>query len=211
MPKHFTTFYIILLSLSAIAQEKNTMLKKWLIQPGESIGYIKKQTNREDLNKIFSHQDIEDDINLNVPKTIIYPGLPNELTIYWKDQNCESIHKIVVSGTYGSQWALADGLRIKQEITNLIKANGKDFHFKKFRSAPMKIADRTPKKTIVINWDNGLLSKYKDFLTIELIYNFACEETELNIHRYQGEGTIYTNDPELYTVQIFINQMILHF
>ncbi len=201
--KSYLTVVMLIVSTTLLFSQKSRVDQQWLIVPGESVGYLTKST---DLKKVLSIYG-DTDLKHLTRETVIYPDTPNEFTIVWSDENRSEIDAVHITGTFGSKWKTKEGISLMQELPELVKANGADITFPKFGKEAMKVIDRTPKKTIVSDWGEGQFSNYGEDLEVELIYNFACEETELNIHRYQGSGLVSTDDPLLYTVQIFVNEI----
>lgn len=212
------TIFILSLSLlflSFTIAQKSEIDKEWLILPGEHVGPIHKDTDRKILAQHFGFQEVTDEVQQNKKEalytSIVFKNQPNELTVIWENAKRTQVKQVNITGYIGSKWRTKEGISVKKEIEDLVTANQGHLVFKKFPIAPNHVPERDIKQSLVTDWQGGRFAKYGSDLKVVLIYNFACEETELNIHKFQGEGTVSSSQADLYTVQLFVQELQIMF
>ena len=106
----------------------------WLVIPGQQVGRIQADFNREDIYKMFGEENVaETEIGLGEGETkmglLVFPKTKNELQVLFQgNQQMEKLDRIKIQRE-NAMWKTASGVKVGTSLEELIQMNGKDFQF----------------------------------------------------------------------------------
>ncbi len=128
--------------------------ERWKCTPYEQVGLIKANHSEADIKKFIGEENVVREQlgrewGETIPGTIVYPNIPNQLTVEWRDGRAyEVIESIRIEGE-NSDWQTTQGIKIGTTLEELKAINGKDFDFYGFEwDYAGKVGD----------WRNGKIS-----------------------------------------------------
>jgi hypothetical protein len=132
----------------------------WTIVPGERVGPITGKTVRQDLDRYFSKQDVEDgelelDEGMLQPGAFVYKSNPSQaLAVVWNGKGPQATPKQIFV-CFGRRrgdcrWQLSNGIKVGTRLTELEAMNGKSFTISGFG---WNYGGN------VLSWDGGKLEK----------------------------------------------------
>ena len=198
MKLHLTTlslFLFCLLPFAVFGQEDLTnnppVTNEWLVIPGQQVGAISAQTTRTTLTKHFSRRAIRD-YTAATPNGIQYLSTVNEqtansITVFWTNENRNTVHSVEINGWIGSNWYLQNGLRVGLTLYGqLLDINQQPVGFKGFFNEKQG--------GVITNWNGGRLGSLENKVKVQLWYSGSCELTELNSYNFLGNKTHSSNE-----------------
>jgi hypothetical protein len=107
----------------------------WICIPFLRVGPIRADSTLADITKWFGRENIQKrtvygpEAIETFDATIIYPGSPNELTVFWQDNKYGSIPSSVSIRKQNSRWKTVYGIQVGTEIGKLNEINQRPFFF----------------------------------------------------------------------------------
>ena len=185
----------------SVAQNINSLM----IIPGERVGEITANTNREQLAELFppnvaTLQDVEVPLSegMTAIGTKVEISKENQFTIIWKNEEKSQVEKIV---NFGSAWNLPEGIHVNTTWKVLQEKLG-EFQLFGFR------------------WDYGgtlqlegtPLEEYKDNLIIRVAPSLeAISSNTEALNAVSGERLIESKNPNLQQLNLKVSEIIVIF
>jgi hypothetical protein len=185
----------------SVAQNINSLM----IIPGERVGEITANTNREQLAELFppnvaTLQDVEVPLSegMTAIGTKVEISKENQFTIIWKNEKKSQVEKIV---DFGSAWNLPEGIHVNTTWKVLQEKLG-EFQLFGFR------------------WDYGgtlqlegtPLEEYKDYLIIRVAPSLeAISSNTEALNAVSGERLIESKNPNLQQLNLKVSEIIVIF
>jgi hypothetical protein len=185
----------------SVAQNINSLM----IIPGERVGEITANTNREQLAELFppnvaTLQDVEVPLSegMTAIGTKVEISKENQFTIIWKNEEKSQVEKIV---DFGSAWNLPEGIHVNTTWKVLQEKLG-EFQLFGFR------------------WDYGgtlqlegtPLEEYKDYLIIRVAPSLeAISSNTEALNAVSGERLIESKNPNLQQLNLKVSEIIVIF
>jgi hypothetical protein len=185
----------------SVAQNINSLM----IIPGERVGEITANTNREQLAELFppnvaTLQDVEVPLSegMTAIGTKVEISKENQFTIIWKNEEKSQVEKIV---NFGSAWNLPEGIHVNTTWKVLQEKLG-EFQLFGFR------------------WDYGgtlqlegtPLEEYKDYLIIRVAPSLeAISSNTEALNAVSGERLIESKNPNLQQLNLKVSEIIVIF
>jgi hypothetical protein len=185
----------------SVAQNINSLM----IIPGERVGEITANTNREQLAELFppnvaTLQDVEVPLSegMTAIGTKVEISKENQFTIIWKNEEKSQVEKIV---NFGSAWNLPEGVHVNTTWKVLQEKLG-EFQLFGFR------------------WDYGgtlqlegtPLEEYKDYLIIRVAPSLeAISSNTEALNAVSGERLIESKNPNLQQLNLKVSEIIVIF
>jgi hypothetical protein len=165
----------------------------FLIVPGQSVGKITKQTDRQGLVTIFGAANVEDFIEQGpegigeAPATRVKIGGKESLRVTWKDDTRKQMGSIAI---YDARWRLADGLAVDMTVEALQKKFGKfEFYGFGWDYGGSVISENNPK-----------LDKYRKSTGVNFrlaVPSDRCQQFPADCRSVGGDSTFASDNPRL--------------
>jgi hypothetical protein len=165
----------------------------FLIVPGQSVGKITKQTDRQGLVTIFGAANVEDFIQFGpegigeFPATRVKIGGKESLRVVWQDDTRRRLESIAI---YDARWHLADGLAVDMTVAALQEKFGK-FEFYGFG---------WDYGGTVISENNPKLDKYRKSTGVNFrlaVPSDRCQQFSADCRSVSGDSTFASDNPRL--------------
>jgi hypothetical protein len=165
----------------------------FLIVPGQSVGKITKQTDRQGLVTIFGAANVEDFIQFGpegigeFPATRVKIGGKESLRVVWQDDTRRRLESIAI---YDARWHLADGLAVDMTVAALQEKFGK-FEFYGFG---------WDYGGTVISENNPKLDKYRKLTGVNFrlaVPSDRCQQFSADCRSVSGDSTFASDNPRL--------------
>ena len=184
---------------------KNTNKINLKIIPGDRVGDITTNTDRDELTKLFPANIAKlEDIEVHLGEGFTTEGTQveisgeNKLTIVWKNKEKNQIEKVV---DFGSAWYLPEDIHVDMEWESLLAKLG-EFELFGFR------------------WDYGgtlqlegtPLEKYQDYLIIRVTPSEEAISSNVEaLNAVSGERLIESKNPNLQQLDLKVSEIIVIF
>jgi hypothetical protein len=180
-----------------------TTLKDTLVIPGERVGPITKNTNRQELTKLFGASRLQDKTIFGpegigkFPATRVNLGQERSFTVVWAD---EKRTKPATIRDFGSAWKTPQGIGIGTSLAELRKQIGE---FKLYGLA------WDYGGTILL--ENTKLSNYKGKLILQVAATpDAAQKFPRQYQAVMGDSTFTSSNPNWQPLGITVQQMIVY-
>jgi uncharacterized protein YgiM (DUF1202 family) len=179
----------------------------FLIVPGQSVGKITKQTDRQGLVTIFGAANVEDFTERGpegigeAPATRVKIGGKESLRVIWKDDTRKQIASIAI---YDARWHLADGLAVEMTVAALQAKFGK-FEFYGFG---------WDYSGTVISENNPKLDKYRKSTGVNFMLGVPsglCQQFSADCRSVSGDATFGSDNPRLASLKPRIEVLYVRF
>lgn len=115
------------------ARESKQSANDWLCIPLQRVGPIRPTTTAQELATLFGEANVERRTIRGAEGadrydvSIIYPGTPNELTVFWRDNRYGIAPSSIQIKQAGTAWKMKNGITIGTTAAELNQCNGKPF------------------------------------------------------------------------------------
>jgi hypothetical protein len=198
----FSFVSMLFISLSIYGNEAVQSFD-WICIPGKKVGPISANTSESELIKLFgsknvTREEIHIDEGIFEMGTTIFKGTPNEISIFWKEQNASDLKypERVVIKSDGSNWKTDSGIQIGTPIADLVKIN----------MAPITFAGFDwDYEGVVLDWNKGKLEN----LLISVRLN---RKNFTDIPGTSGDGAkLSSEDKRLIPLELYVSQFDIIF